>query len=163
MPAHRDLTGADLHEPKGASGASANTVYVSNGAGSGAWNKIGINQIDTASLKNANRSQVFLGSLDLGSVMNRYQAFVAPCTVTKILLTTYTDMAGADTILTFRNAAGTSMGTMTVPAAAQEGTVVVFNPAGNNVFAANTRMTISSDGGATNNPFCAIVADITWT
>lgn len=34
---HRNLTGADLHEPKGASTALAGQIYVSNGAGSGAW------------------------------------------------------------------------------------------------------------------------------
>lgn len=34
---HSSLTGAELHEPKGANGASQNTVYVANGSGSGAW------------------------------------------------------------------------------------------------------------------------------
>ncbi len=34
---HSALTGAELHEPKGAAAASANTVYVANGSGSGAW------------------------------------------------------------------------------------------------------------------------------
>lgn len=34
---HRDLTGADIHEPKGADTASAGTVYVADGAGSGSW------------------------------------------------------------------------------------------------------------------------------
>ena len=34
---HSALTGAELHEPKGAAAASANTVYVATGAGSGAW------------------------------------------------------------------------------------------------------------------------------
>ena len=34
---HKDLTGADLHEPKGADTALAGQVYVSDGAGSGAW------------------------------------------------------------------------------------------------------------------------------
>lgn len=34
---HSTLTGADLHEPKGVAAASAGKVYVSNGAGSGAW------------------------------------------------------------------------------------------------------------------------------
>lgn len=34
---HRNLTGADLHEPKGADTALANMVYVSNGVGSGLW------------------------------------------------------------------------------------------------------------------------------
>jgi len=34
---HKNLTGADLHEPKGADTALAGRVYVSNGAGSGSW------------------------------------------------------------------------------------------------------------------------------
>ena len=37
MPQHKDLSGSDLHEPKGVSGASANTVYVASGAGTGSW------------------------------------------------------------------------------------------------------------------------------
>lgn len=34
---HSNLTGAELHEPKGISGASSNQTYVANGAGSGSW------------------------------------------------------------------------------------------------------------------------------
>lgn len=34
---HSTLTGADLHEPKGADTAAASLVYVSDGAGSGSW------------------------------------------------------------------------------------------------------------------------------
>lgn len=34
---HSVLTDPELHEPKGAAGASAGTVYVANGAGSGSW------------------------------------------------------------------------------------------------------------------------------
>lgn len=34
---HKNLTGADLHEPKGADTAVSGRVYVSDGAGSGAW------------------------------------------------------------------------------------------------------------------------------
>src|SRR5574343_91986 len=34
---HRNLTGADLHEPKGADTALSGQVYVSNGVGSGSW------------------------------------------------------------------------------------------------------------------------------
>jgi microcystin-dependent protein len=34
---HRNLTGADLHEPKGADTATSGKVYVSDGAGSGSW------------------------------------------------------------------------------------------------------------------------------
>lgn len=38
---HRLIPEAQLHEPKGASSAASSTVYKSNGAGSGAWSKLG--------------------------------------------------------------------------------------------------------------------------
>ena len=37
---HSALTGASLHEPKGAAAASANEVYVADGAGTGAWSAL---------------------------------------------------------------------------------------------------------------------------
>lgn len=37
---HASITDPNLHEPKGVSTAAANTAYISNGAGSGAWSKI---------------------------------------------------------------------------------------------------------------------------
>lgn len=37
MADHASLTGSSLHEPKGAAAATAGTVYVASGAGSGSW------------------------------------------------------------------------------------------------------------------------------
>ena len=37
MTQHSALTGADLHEPKGVAAASAGTVYIADGVGSGSW------------------------------------------------------------------------------------------------------------------------------
>lgn len=37
MALHKDLTGADLHEPKGVATADSGQVYVADGAGSGSW------------------------------------------------------------------------------------------------------------------------------
>ena len=37
MTVHRNLTGADLHEPKGVETALSGMVYVANGSGSGVW------------------------------------------------------------------------------------------------------------------------------
>lgn len=37
--AHANLTGANLHEPKGASSAVADSFYVADGAGTGNWKK----------------------------------------------------------------------------------------------------------------------------
>ena len=45
MASHKDLTGADLHEPKGVAAASAGQVYVADGAGSGAWSALPVAQI----------------------------------------------------------------------------------------------------------------------
>lgn len=47
--AHKNLTGVDLHEPKGIEGAVANRVYVSNGSGSGTWSQLGIAGLATDS------------------------------------------------------------------------------------------------------------------
>ena len=38
--AHSTLTGTELHEPKGVSAATANSVYAATGGGSGTWTKI---------------------------------------------------------------------------------------------------------------------------
>lgn len=38
---HKNIAEADLHEPKGVSLATSNTVYVANGSGSGTWKKVG--------------------------------------------------------------------------------------------------------------------------
>jgi len=35
--AHANLTGANLHEPKGVASASADQIYIADGAGSGQW------------------------------------------------------------------------------------------------------------------------------
>lgn len=40
MTAHRDLTGSDLHEPKGIEDASSGQLYVADGSGSGAWTSL---------------------------------------------------------------------------------------------------------------------------
>lgn len=37
MPKHSELTGADLHEPKGIEVATIGQVYIANGSGSGTW------------------------------------------------------------------------------------------------------------------------------
>lgn len=37
MSLHKDLTGAELHEPKGVDAADANQVYIADGSGSGTW------------------------------------------------------------------------------------------------------------------------------
>lgn len=42
MALHKDLTGANLHEPKGVTGATSGQVYVADGSGSGTWTTLDI-------------------------------------------------------------------------------------------------------------------------
>lgn len=48
MALHRDLSGADLHEPKGIEGAPNGTVYVSEGTGTGSWKGLTTDRVSTS-------------------------------------------------------------------------------------------------------------------
>lgn len=48
MALHRDLSGADLHEPKGIEGAPNGTVYVSGGDGTGSWKGLSADRVSTS-------------------------------------------------------------------------------------------------------------------
>lgn len=42
MALHKDITGADLHEPKGVATATSGQVYQADGAGSGTWSTLAL-------------------------------------------------------------------------------------------------------------------------
>lgn len=81
---HKDLTGADLHEPKGAATAASGTVYVANGSGSGAWTTLAA----------------------LTGTVGKVEMFATPvlpsgwleCDGTAVSRTTYSDLFTAQTI-----------------------------------------------------------------
>lgn len=52
---HNVITDPNIHEPKGASTAAANYVYVANGAGSGTWKKVETAQISSGAATNGQR------------------------------------------------------------------------------------------------------------
>jgi hypothetical protein len=162
MADHRDLTGADLHEPKGADTASANSVYVADGSGSGTWAQVGATSIDPSSVKNLNREQMFGAYIDIGTAGSRYLAFAKSCTIVKVLVVVQSATGGSATILTFRNAAGSSMGTVTVPSSAAPGDVFSLVPVANNSFVADTRLQVDSDGGTSTNTNVQFTFELTW-
>lgn len=49
---HKDITDNNIHEPKGITTATADQVYVADGAGSGTWRKINETDIDYATKAN---------------------------------------------------------------------------------------------------------------
>lgn len=73
---HTTITDPYLHEPKGAFAAAANKVYVSNGAGSGTWQKITKSQIDTSA---ATAGQALIADGAGGSTWKKVQIAQAAC------------------------------------------------------------------------------------
>ncbi len=145
---HATLTGSDLHEPKGAASATADSVYVADGAGSGTWEKITADSIDTTSILGVNQFTISLFWDDMGTAGSRYIPIPFACTCTQIYTCIQAAIAGANNIFTFRNTAGSSMGTITVTqAGSAAGDVDSLTPASNNTFTAGTFMKIDTDGG----------------
>lgn len=133
---HSAITDPNIHEPKGAADADAGTVYVADGAGSGDWSPIRdiyqgfFTDVSTAEVKYvpiAHSGTVVLVSTVLAAAINTDNATV-----------------------TAKNAAGASMGTITVAyTSSAAGDVDTLVPASNNTVGANSFVTVETDGGST--------------
>jgi len=133
---HSALTGAELHEPKGAASAASGRVYVADGAASGAWTAL--QDIYTGVITDVSTSEtIYIPIANAGAVANIV-------TVLEGALTT------ADATLTAKNAAGSSMGTITVAyTGSAAGDIDTLAPVANNTITANSKMTLETDGGST--------------
>lgn len=163
MALHATLTGADLHEPKGVDAASANTVYIANGSGSGTWGKVGSTGIDTGTVKNLNKEQMFGAYIDIGTAGSRYLGFAKPVRVEKIVAVIQSSTSGAATVLTFKNNSGLTMGTINIPDGAPAGALYTLVPVINHDFLTDTRIQIDSDGGTSTNTNVQFTFELTWT
>lgn len=168
MALHKDLTGTDLHEPKGVSGAAANTVYVADGSGSGAWQKpeaanVTVADADdnfTATNVEAALAELFEGYHTSNGVfedVSTASTLLIPipfdCTVTKIVMILGGALATADASVTVTRADGAAMGSQTITqSGSTEGTVFEFTPSGNASFTYSSHKYVKlvSDGGSTN-------------
>ena len=145
---HSTMTGADLHEPKGAGAASASTVYVANGSGTGTWQKISTSEID-ATFNNANLLAMTLDFDDLATAHSRFVVAPIAGTITKIYSVLDQAIATTDTILTAK-IAGTNVtsGAITIAfSGSAAGTVDVATPSGANTVTAGQAIEIAGDGG----------------
>lgn len=135
MPLHSALTGADLHEPKGVATADAGEVYLSNGLGSGSWvvppytiSGV-IDDVSTASL-------IYLPVPYAG-------------TVTKVVTVLAGALTTANSTVTVRNAAGDSMGTLTITqSGSAAGDIDTLTPVSNNTVTGDSRISVETDGAS---------------
>lgn len=164
MVLHSSLTGGDLHEPKGIAAATVDKVYVSDGAASGAWQKIEADQIDTTSIFNTNKGTFNDSFADISTAENLY--FVAPfaCTITRITTVLAGAITVADSVITVTKTGGGSLGTITVATAGSaEGDVDSLTPVANNTLTANQWIKLSNDGGSTTARSCHVTVEYTRT
>lgn len=139
---HSTLTDPYLHEPKGVAAASSGDVYVANGAGSGVWTPK--QQLIELSLE---------GYLeDVSSVETVHVPIPFAGTVVKVITVLESSISSADSTVTVKNSAGTSMGTLTIAnASSAAGDVDTLSPTSNNTVTADSFITIESNGASTNS------------
>lgn len=159
---HSAITDPQIHEPKGASTASVDTVYVSNGAGSGAWQKLEADQLDQTSVNAYIQADLDDGTLDVTGqwYVNETLADVSSvgfllvpvlkdCTLLRMRAVVEGTLTTADATLTMTRNGVDAMGTLViVQAGAVEGTGFTFTPSGNAAITGPGYIKVASDGGS---------------
>lgn len=163
MALHKDLTGADLHEPKGQASAAANTVYVANGAGSGTHQKIALASLDLTSVQNPNTVYVE-GFLD--DVSNpSFIIIPAPegCTFVSAQMFLSAGITVANAIVSFTRNDGSSFGSSVTitQAGSTEGTPFSFTATLNQTITNPGYVKVTTDGGSTTTARLHILCKFT--
>ena len=138
---HSSLTDPLIHEPKGVASASAGKVYVANGSGSGTW-----------TAKETLVGETLTGYIDnISASSTVYVPIPFAGTISKVVTVLEAAISSANAIVTVKNSAAASMGTITVThSGSAAGDVDTLAPSSNNTVAADSFITIASDGGSTN-------------
>jgi len=137
---HSALTGADLHESKGAAAASINTVAVADGAGSTVWQKI------SDSMMTSQKGYITVDVPVIGTAKSIYIPFGMAVTINKITSVIDGAIAGGNNIVVAYNAAGASMGSITITqAGSAAGDVDTVSPGASNTISAGSFMRIAVD------------------
>jgi hypothetical protein len=150
---HANITGAELHEPKGVAGASANTVYVANGSGSGTWQQVTASQIDSTTINNLNKVVLNVHHDDLSASSSHYVVAPIAGTITEIYSVIDSAIAHADTVLSFEiGGVAVTNGNITITqSGSAAGDVDSSTPTGNNTVSAGQAIEVISDGGTTTS------------
>lgn len=165
---HSALTGSDLHEPKGADTAAANTIYIANGAGSGSWGsppaasiavadvagKFAASDVEAALLELYQEEFTVEGHFtDISNVETLLLPVPFDCTLLRVNIILTNAITVANSIVTLTRSDGASLGsTLTITqAGSTEGTTFQYTPSSNQNFtyASHKYLKLVSDGGST--------------
>lgn len=146
MALHKDLTGADLHEPKGISTATSGQVYIANGLGSGVWTS------KNGDILNANTFQLTGPIDDLGTASSSCFFYVhQKSQMTKLACVTSATLTGANAVLSIYINGVLFADSLTVPfTGSSAGGSAVTNIVTANTLTAGSVVEIRSDGGPSN-------------
>lgn len=162
---HVSITDPNIHEPKGASTASAGTVYISDGSGSGAWTIIPASSLNWSEIQTAINTDVDSGAItiegdlyvtaviaDISTPSSVLIPLVDNCTVVGASVVLGGSITVADAAISFKNSAGAGMGTaVTVPfTSSAKGDQYAFTATGNNVITGPSWIEVETDGGSTD-------------
>lgn len=168
MSVHSTLTGADLHEPKGVAAASADKVYVSDGAGSGSWTNVGavdVTVADADGVFTGTNVETVLGELydspelvtstflDISNAETVLLPVAYSCVIESVSVTLLNAITVANAVVTLTRSDGASLGsTLTITqAGSAEGSTFDYTPTTNEELTYPTHKYIKlvSDGGST--------------
>jgi hypothetical protein len=144
MALHKDLTGTELHENKGAA-AAANDDVATVTSGATVWKKLTAANFDGSLLIN---NVVLTTAIDdIGTAATTWLVAPYDGTVDWASIVLHGAITGADSTLTFKNATGVTMATLLVPfTGSSAGYVDTVDTFTNNTFTVDTPMSIATDG-----------------
>lgn len=113
MVAHRDLTGADLHEPKGVATAPNHAVYVANGSGSGAWQLLAPASLGS-DVRNVNKFFLTVVIPDISTANAILVPLQRNASLVQAMGVLSGTISGANAVVTLSRNGADTMGTFTV-------------------------------------------------
>lgn len=152
MAEHNTLTGADLHECKGASTAAANTLLQASGAGTATF-------VDVLStLKARNRITLFTQFTDISTASSEWVASPMAGKVIGIYVTLHTAITAANATVTAEIAGVplTGLSITITQAGSAPGSTFFGVPSGANTIASGQALEIISDGGSSTTAVATV-------
>lgn len=145
MSEHKDLPDSERHEPKGISLAAVDTVYVSDGLGSGSWTNI------LSTVKNRNYMTLNVSIPDISTAGSYYVPNPILGKIYKVFVSLDNAITVADSTVSLEiNGVAVSGGNITVAyVGSAAGSVFSSTPSGSNTVSAGGSIEVITDGGST--------------
>jgi hypothetical protein len=153
MAEHKDLTGADLHEVKGASTAAANTLLQANGSGQATF-------VDVLSaLKARNRITLATRFTDISTAASIWVPSPMAGKVIGIYVTLHAAITIANSIVTaeINGVPLTGLSITITQAGSAPGSTFFGTPSGANTIASGQALEIITDGGSTTTAIADVI------